>query len=331
MRAVVLREHGGPDVLQIEEVPDPVPGPEEVLVAVRATALNRADVLQRMGNYPGPPADLEIPGLELAGTVVMRGERCQQLEVDAPVMGIVGGGAYAELVVVHERQLIPVPAAVGLDDAAAIPEVFLTAWDALVVQGGLTSGRRALVHAGASGVGTAAIQLAKAIGAFVAVTCSAGKVEACRALGADWVFGRSPNDWRGEALASVPGGFDVVLDVIGGDELDRNLDVVALQGRILQVGLMGGPVTPINLGKLMAKRAGIIGTALRVRPLEQKIALSQRFTREVVPLFETGALRPVIDTRFPLDEVAEAHRHMEANANVGKILLDIGAPSLPGL
>ena len=301
MRAVVLREHGGPEVLQLEDVPDPAPGPEEVLVAVRATALNRADVLQRMGLYPGPKAALEIPGLELAGTVVELGERCSHLAVGDQVMGIVGGGAYAERVVVHERQLMPVPEAVGVEDAAAIPEVFLTAWDALVVQGGLTSGRRALVHAGGSGVGTAAIQIAKAIGAFVAVTCSAGKVAACRALGADWVFERSPSDWRSEALGAVPGGFDVVLDVIGGEELDRNLDVVALQGRILQVGLMGGGVTPMNLGKLLAKRAGIIGTTLRVRPLEQKIALSQRFTREVVPLFETGAVRPVIDTRFPLD------------------------------
>jgi NADPH:quinone reductase-like Zn-dependent oxidoreductase len=251
------------------------------------------------------------------------GERCHDVAVGDHVMAIVGGGAYAERVAVHQRQLMPVPRAVGLEDAAAIPEVFLTAWDALVVQGGLTSGRRALVHAGASGVGTAAIQIAKAIGAFVAVTCSAPKMAACRDLGADWVFERSPHDWSADARQAVPGGFDVVLDVVGGDELDRNLDVVAVQGCIMQVGLMGGGVTPMNLGKLLAKRAALVGTTLRVRPLEQKAALSQRFAREVVPLFETGAVRPVIDTRFPLDQVAVAHEHMEANANVGKILLDV--------
>ena len=224
---------------------------------------------------------------------------------------------------VHERQLIPVPAGVPLADAAAIPEVFLTAWDALVLQGGFTSGRAALVHAGASGVGTAAIQLCKALGGSVAVTCSARKVDACRALGADWVFERSPSAWRDDAVAAVPTGFDVVLDVIGGDELDRNLDVVAPQGTIVQVGLMGGAVAQMNLGKLLTKRVQLVGTVLRARPLEEKIALSRRFTREVVPLFESGALQPVIDCRFPLEEAGVAHEHVGADANVGKVLLDV--------
>lgn len=310
-------------MLQIEEVPDPHPGPDEVVVAVAATALNRADVLQRMGLYPGPRAAQEVPGLEFAGTVVEVGERVDATSLGTPVMGIVGGGAYAERIVVHERQLIPVPPSVGLPDAAAVPEVFLTAWDALVLQGGLTSGRAALVHAGASGVGTAAIQLCKALGAFVAVTCSSGKAQACSDLGADWVFERSPHAWRDDALAAVPAGFDVVLDVIGGDELDRNLDVVAVQGSIIQVGLMGGAATSINLGKLLTKRIHLVGTVLRGRPLEEKIAVSRRFSREVVPLFDTGALRPVIDSRYPLSAIADAHRHMEADANVGKILIDV--------
>jgi putative PIG3 family NAD(P)H quinone oxidoreductase len=323
MRAIVLRGYGGPEVLQIEEVPDPEPGPEEAVVAVRATALNRADLLQRAGLYPGPPADLEIPGLEFAGTVLAVGPRVRAVHVGDSVMGIVGGGGYAERLAVHERQLIRVPSSVELADAAAIPEVFLTAWDALVLQGGLSSGRAALVHAGASGVGTAAIQLVKALGGFVAVTCSAGKAEACRRLGADWVLERSPHAWRDDALATRPQGFDVVLDVIGGDELDRNLDVVAPLGRIVQVGLMGGGTASIDLGKLLTKRVHLIGTVLRARPLEEKIAVSQRFTREVVPLFETGMLRPVIDCRFALHEVAAAHEHMAADANVGKILLDV--------
>jgi putative PIG3 family NAD(P)H quinone oxidoreductase len=323
MRAVVLREHGGTEVLRIEDVSDPEPGPEEALVAVRASAVNRADLLQRMGLYPGPPAELEIPGLELSGTVIGIGERVRSVGVGDQVMSIVGGGGYAERAVVHERQLMPVPEGVALADAAAIPEVYLTAWDALVVQGGFTSGRVVLVHAGASGVGTAAIQLVKALGGSVAVTCSARKAEACTALGADWVFERSPHAWLDDAKAAVPQGFDVVLDVIGADELNRNLEVVAPKGTIMQVGLMGGGDAPMQMGLLLGKRVRLIGTVLRARPLEEKATLSQRFTREVVPLFERGAVAPVIDRRYPLEEVALAHDHVGADANVGKVVLDV--------
>jgi NADPH:quinone reductase-like Zn-dependent oxidoreductase len=273
--------------------------------------------------YPGPKADVEIPGLELAGTVIAVGERCQSATIGDQGMAIVGGGADAERVAVHERQLIPVPVLVGLDDAAAIPEVFLTAWDALVVQGGLTSGRWALVHAGASGVGTAAIQIAGAIGARIVVTCSAGKIDACRELGADLVLERSPADWAGELASALPGGVDVILDVIGGDETDRNLASVRPRGTIVQVGLMGGGRTPVNLGLLLVKRVTWIGTTLRARPIEEKIAICQRFIAEVLPLVERGSLRPVIDSRYPLEAIADAHRHMEANANVGKILIDV--------
>jgi putative PIG3 family NAD(P)H quinone oxidoreductase len=324
MRAVVLRNHGGPEVLTIEDVPDPVPGTEEVVVAVVATACNRADVLQRMGLYPSPvPMADEIPGLELAGRVARAGPRVTLWQPGDAVMGIVAGGGYAEEVAVHERQLMPVPSALALADAAAVPEVFLTAWDALVVQGGLTAGRWALVHAGASGVGTAAIQIAKAIGARVAVTCSAGKIDACRQLGADYAFDRSPHDWLADARAAVPDGFDSILDVVGGDELARNVTAVARRGHIVQVGTMGGGAANIDLGGLMFKRASLTGTVLRSRPLEEKVALTRRFTAEMLPLFEAGALRPVIDSRFPLEQVADAHRHMETNANVGKILLDV--------
>lgn len=323
MRAVVLRSYGGPEVLGIEDWPDPVPGAEEVLVDVRATALNRADVLQRMGLYAGPPAAREIPGLEYSGTVAATGDRVSELAVGDEVMGIVGGGAYAERLTVHERQCLRVPAAVGLADAAAIPEVFITAWDALVVQGGLTSGRWALVHAGASGVGTAAIQIAIAIGARVAVTCSAPKMDACRRLGATVVLERSPADWLPALRDAVPGGVDVVLDVVGGDETDRGVDALALGGRIVQVGVMAGGGM-LNVAKLMPKRATVIGTVLRARPIEEKIALTRRFGAEMLPLFESGALRPVIDRRFPLAEIADAHAHMEANANVGKIVIDVG-------
>jgi putative PIG3 family NAD(P)H quinone oxidoreductase len=324
MRAITLPTHGGPEVLTLAEVDDPVPGPDEVLVRVAHSAMNRADTLQRQGGYPDPVRrSVEIPGLEFAGTVAAVGERVTRWALGDRVMGIEAGACHAELVVTHERQALPVPSTVDLADAAAIPEVFLTAWDALVVQGGLTSGRWALVHAGGSGVGTAAIQLAKAIGARIAVTCSAGKAEACRALGADLVLERSPADWAAALRSAVPEGVDVVLDVIGGEEADRNLQVVRPQGTIVQVGLMGGARTPVTLGLLLVKRVTWIGTTLRARPLEQKIAICQRFAAEVLPLFESGALRPVIDTRFPLERIADAHRYMEADANVGKILLDV--------
>jgi len=324
MRAVVLRSHGGPESLTIEDAPDPVGGPEDVIVRVRATALNRADLLQVMGLYPNPrPAALEIPGLEFSGTVQSVGDRVVMWKPGDEVMGIEAGGAYAELIATHERQLMKVPDSVGVADGAAIPEVFLTAWDALVLQGALTSGRWALVHAGASGVGTAGIQIAKAIGARIAVTCSAGKMDLCRSLGADLVLERSPADWLAEAKAAVPDGFDTILDVIGGEEIDRNLQAVALKGRIVQVGLMGGGNVPVNVGALMGRRATWNGTTLRARPVEEKIAVTRRFAAEMLPLFDTGQLRPVIDSRYPFDQIADAHRHMAANANAGKIMIDV--------
>lgn len=325
MRAVVLKSHGGPEVLTIEDVADPVPGPDEVVVRLAATALNRADLLQRMGMYPDPRGrSPEVPGMEFSGTVVARGERATMWQLGDRVMGIEAGGAYAEQIATHERQLMAVPASIDLVDAAAIPEVFLTAWDALVLQGGLTSGRWALVHAGASGVGTAAIQIAGAIGARIAVTCSAGKAQACRELGADLVLERSPHDWLADAKAAVPSGFDVVLDVIGGDEVDRNLQAVATKGTIVQVGLMGGGATSVNVGMLLMKRCTWVGTTLRPRPLEEKVAVTRRFAAEMLPLFAAGRLRPVIDSRFALDDIADAHRHMEANANTGKIVVTVG-------
>ncbi len=324
MRAVVLRDHGGPEVLTLEDLADPVPGPDEVVVEVVATAVNRADILQRQGLYPGPPAELEIPGLELAGRVEAAGERARLWSVGDEVMGIVAGGGYAERVAVHERQLLSVPRTIGLRDAAAIPEVWMTAWDALVVQGGLGSGAVALVHAGASGVGTAAIQVCVALRARVVVTCSAGKVEACEALGAERAVDHRSGDFVA-AVAEVTGGegVDVVLDVIGGDYLARNVEALRVGGRIVQVGVMGGVEATFPVGALLPKRASVIGTVLRARPLEEKIALTQAFGRAVLPLFEGGVVRPVIDRRYPLADVAAAHRHVESNATVGKVLLDV--------
>jgi putative PIG3 family NAD(P)H quinone oxidoreductase len=325
MRAVVLRSHDGPDSLVIEDVPDPEMGADEVLVDVHTTALNRADLLQTLGLYPDPRSvELEIPGMEFSGTVAAVGRRVTRWHVGDEVMAIDAGGGYAERIAVHERLLMAVPPSVGVADAAAIPEVFLTAWDALVVQCGLTSGRWALVHAGGSGVGTAGIQIAKAIGARIAVTCSAGKVEACRALGADLVIDYGSQDYVAEIQAATGGvGADVILDVIGGDYVDRNLRAVAVQGHIIQVGLMGGGNSSVNVGLLLGKRATMIGTSLRGRPIEQKASLVQRFIREMLPLFDSGALRPIIDSRYPLEEIADAHRYMASNANTGKILVDV--------
>jgi len=325
MRAVVLTQFGGPEVLQIVDIPAPKPGPEEVLVQVRATALNRADLLQRRGLYPNPFPDAhDVPGMEFSGTVASVGERVRVWHEGDEVIGIVSGGAYGEQLVVHERQAMRIPAGVSLADAAAIPEVFITAWDAIVVQGGLTSGRWVLVHAAASGVGTAAVQIAKAIGARVLATCSAGKVAAVRALGAEVVVDYAAADFV-QAVRDATGGrgVDVICDVVGGDYLDRNVAAIAVKGRIVQVGVMAGGAVTFNVGALLPKRASIAGTVLRARPLEEKIAISQRFATEVLPLFESGALRVVIDSRYRLDDIAAAHAYMETNANVGKILIDV--------
>jgi putative PIG3 family NAD(P)H quinone oxidoreductase len=294
-----------------------------VRVRHEACGLNFIDVYQRTGLYNNPlPL---VPGMEGAGIVEAVGDRVTSWRVGDRVMGIESGACYAEYVVTHERQALPIPATVAMEDAAAIPEVFLTAWDALVLQGGLTSGRWALVHAGGSGVGTAAIQIARAIGARIVVTCSQRKMEACSALGADEVLERSPADWLSALQSTHRDGVDVVLDVVGGDEADRNLRAVRTRGTVVQVGLMGGGSTTVNLGVLLTKRVTWIGTTLRARPLEEKLAVCRQFAEEILPRFDDGSLRPVIHARFELADAADAHREMEADANVGKILLDIAS------
>ena len=324
MKAVILDGHGGPEVLTVADVPDPTAGPEDVLIKVHSSALNRADLLQRMGLYPVPPGASAVPGMEFAGTVMATGCAAHQWKAGGEVMGITSGGAYAEQVVVNQRQLMAVPSSVPLADASAIPEVFLTAFDALVPQGGLTSGRWALVHAGASGVGTAAIQICKAIGANVIVTASAGKVQRCLDLGADRAVDYKTEDFA-EAVQEVTGGrgVDVVLCVIGGQYTIRNIQSLRVGGRLVQVGVMGEGKVELPLGMLLPKRASIIGTVLRSRPLEEKAALTQRVAAELLPLFETGKLQPVIDSRFPVEQISDAHAYMETNANVGKILIDL--------
>ena len=322
MRAVVIDEHGGPEVLTIREVPDPMPAPGEVLVDGGGTSCNRADLLQRMGLYPGPPMDHEIPGLEFAGYVVALGEGVTRWAVGDAVMTITAGGGYAERAVVHEDQAVRVPEGVSLDEAGGLPEVFITAWDALVLQGGLAEGGTALVHAGAAGVGTAAIQLCRMLDVEVIVTASAGKLNRCLALGAAAAVDYRSDDWVAKVAERTGGrGVDVVLDVVGGDYLDRNLDCLATGGTIVQVGVMGGGQATFGLAKLLFKRASVVGTTLRARSLAEKVAVSRAFEQRVVPAFEDGRLTVVVDSRFALDEVVEAHVHMESNTSVGKILL----------
>ena len=333
MKAVVITTHGGPEVLQVQDVPEPEFGPDEVLVDVAFSAMNRADLLQRMGLYPapGPKPTHEIPGLEFAGKIAAIGSRVPGpasagtgWAVGDEVMGILPGGAMAQQAVTHERMLQRVPATVNLDQAAAIPEVFMTAHDALVVQGGLRPGAKALVHAGASGVGTAAIQICKAIGAQVAVTCSASKMSACADLGADLVIDYASQDFAQEIASWTNGrGVNVVLDVIGGDYLKLNIDSLAVQGRIIQVGVMSPEKASFSLGMLLPKRAALIGTVLRSRPIEQKIEANQRFVSELLGFFDSGVLRPVVDSTYPLAQIAAAHEYMATNANVGKILIAV--------
>ena len=325
MRAVVLTEFGEPDVLRIADIGVPTPADDEVLVKVAATALNRADLLQRRGLYPNPfAAEHNVPGMEFAGTVAAAGRRATRWKSGDQVMGIVSGGAYAEYLTIPADQAMRTPRGMALVDAAAIPEVYITAWDALVLQGGLTPGGRALVHAGASGVGTAAIQICRAMGAWIAVTCSTNKVQACRHLGANLVIDYSKDDFAAAIAQAAAGqGVDVVLDVIGGDYTVRNVACLALKGRIIQVGTMAGPSTNFNVASLMPKRASITGTVLRPRPPAEKIVVSRAFADALLPDFDAGVLKPVIDMRFTLEQIVEAHRHMEANANIGKIVVTV--------
>jgi putative PIG3 family NAD(P)H quinone oxidoreductase len=242
------------------------------------------------------------------------------------VMGIVSGGAYAEYLTIPAAQAVRTPRGMALADAAAIPEVFITAWDALVLQGGLQPGQTALVHAGASGVGTAAIQICRAMGARIVVTCSTAKVQACRDLGAHLVVDYTADDFAAAVAAFTDDrGVEVVLDVIGGDYTVRNVACLARKGRIIQVGTMAGPSVNFNVASLMPKRASITGTVLRPRPKEEKIAVSQAFAEALLPDFDAGVLKPVIDSRFTLDRIVDAHRHMESNANIGKVVVTVAS------
>ena len=323
MKAVVLEKYGGVEELRIKSVPDPQPEAQELLIKVHSTALNRADILQRMGLYPAPPSTYEIPGLEFAGIVKETGSEVTGLSIGDKVMGIVTSGAYAELLTVHHRQVMVIPESLTTQQAAAIPEAWLTAYDALVDKGGLQKHQTCLIHAGASGVGTAAIQIAKRLGAKVAVTASEAKIASCMALGADRGI-----DYRQEDFVEVVqtwtkgNGVDVVIDLVGGSYLQRNVKAVSTKGTIVQVGLMGSGKPELDLGTLLRKRITLIGTVLRSRSLEEKTALTQNFSNHLLPEFDSQ-FKTVIDSVFPFESIAEAHTRMENNLNTGKIVIDI--------
>lgn len=324
MRAVRITEPGGPDVLRVGEVDRPEPGPGQVRVRVRAAGVNRADLLQRRGLYPAPPGwPADVPGLEFAGEVDALGESVAERRLGDRVMGLVGGGGYAEHVVVHEREAIPVPDALSWEEAAAVPEVFVTAHDALFTRGRLAEGETVLVHAVGSGVGTAALQLAKAAGARVLGTSrTRWKLDSAAELGLDVAIDAGAEDFADAVLDATGGrGVDLILDLVGGGYLPRNLAILAILGRIVVVGLTAGAFAEIDLGVVLRKRLTMVGTSLRTRSLEEKIAAVQAFSREVLPLLAEGRIRPVLDATIPMADAAQAHRRMEANQNFGKIVL----------
>lgn len=326
MRAVVIARAGGPEVLELREgIPLPDPGAGEVRVRVHATAVNRADLMQRAGRYPAPPGSpRDIPGLEYAGVVELSGAGVRRWRAGDRVMGIVGGGGYAEAVVVHEDEALPVPDALSLTEAAAIPEVFLTAHDALFTQASLAAGETAVVHAAGSGVGSAAVQLAHAAGARVVGTArSPWKLERARTLGLDVAVDARHQDFVEAVMAVTDGrGADVILDLVGGDLLGRNLEAAAEGARVIVVGLVGGATAPLDMRLLMRKRALVRGTVMRARSLADKIAVARAFERDAIPLLAAGRIVPVIDRVLPAGEAARAHELLERNETFGKVVLD---------
>lgn len=324
MRAVVITRPGGPEVLELQERPMPEPGLGQVRVRVRASALNRADLSQRMGNYPAPPGSpADIPGMEYAGEVEAVGAGSTMWPVGSRVMGIIGGGGHAEYVCVHEREVLPMPHELTFEEGAAIPEVFLTAYDALFRQLDVRIGERVLVHAIGSGVGTATLQLAWLAGVTVYGTSrSVAKLERAKGLGLVHAIDASSKDWpsRVEALAGT-NGVHAVVDLVGGDYLRDNVRLLALRGRLLVVGLTAGSRSELDLGVVLRKRLRIIGTALRSRPLEEKAALAREFSQRVIPFFESRQLRPVIERVVPFERIADAHAEMASNTTFGKLVL----------
>jgi putative PIG3 family NAD(P)H quinone oxidoreductase len=322
MRCIEIVRPGGPDVLRLVERPDPRPGPRELLVRVTAAGVNRPDVMQRMGKYPPPSGTTDIPGLEIAGIVEDANGSSRWRKGDA-VCGLVSGGGYAELCTVPETQALPVPAGLSPVEASAVPETFFTVWTNVFERGRLASGETLLVHGGTSGIGTTAIQLARARGSRVLATAGSDeKVRACVQLGADAAFNYRTEDFVARTKELTGGrGADVVLDVVAGDYVPRNLDALALEGRLVIIGLQGGAKSQVNFGIVLQRRLTITGSTLRARTVQEKGRLAREVEQHVWPLLASGTVKPIIHATFPLARAADAHELIESGAHVGKIVL----------
>jgi NADPH:quinone reductase len=325
MTAIAISTPGGPDALVPEQRPRPSPGTGEILVKVAAAGVNRPDVMQRQGLYPPPPGASDIPGLELAGTVVERGPGAERFTVGDGVCALVAGGGYAQYAVVHETNALPVPAPLSMVEAAAIPETFFTVWHNVFERGGLKRGETVLVHGGSSGIGTAAIQLAKAFGAGVIVTAgSAVKCQRCIALGADHAINYRTEDFVAITKSVTGGkGVELILDMVGGDYIERNYEAAAVEGRVVQIAFQGSPRANVDFRRIMLKRLMHTGSTLRSRAVAEKAAIARAIEEKVWPLIIAGRVKPVIDRTFPLAQAFEAHALMETSSHIGKIVLTI--------
>ncbi len=323
MKAVIADGAGGPDVLTFVDRERPEPGPGELLVRVRAAGINRPDVAQREGRYPPPAGASDVLGLEIAGTVEARGPDAQLFEVGARVMALVASGGYAEYAVVHETNALAVPTGMSDLEAGAFPETFFTVWTNVFDRARLRAGETLLIHGGTSGIGTTAIQLAKAFGATVIATAGTdAKVEACRGLGADTAINYRQTDFVEAVRAATDGrGPDVILDMVGGDYVQKNLRLAAVDGRIAQIAFLQGPKVSLDLTPLLVKRLTLTGSTLRARSVPMKAEIAEALAERVLPLLAEGRVRPVIDTVVPFAEVAAAHRRMDDGSHVGKIVL----------
>ena len=326
MTVVAISQPGGPEVLVPETRAVPVPGTGELLVKVAAAGVNRPDVAQRSGAYPPPPGASDLPGLEIAGEVVAIGSGVTKHKTGDMVMSLVAGGGYAEYCIAPDAQAIAIPKALSMIEAGAMPETLMTVWHNVFERGGLKSGETLLIHGGSSGIGTMAIQLAKAFGAKVIVTVgSQDKADACLKLGADRAINYKTQDFVAEVKQATEGrGVELILDMVGGDYIDRNYDVAAIDGRIVQIAFLGGPKATVNFAKLMMKRLHHTGSTLRPRSAADKAAMVAAIEAKVMPLIRDGHIKPLIDSEFALQDAAAAHRRMETSEHIGKIVLKAG-------
>ncbi len=323
MTAVAITKPGGPEVLQPETRALPKPGHGELLVKVVAAGVNRPDISQRSGSYPPPPGASDLPGLEISGEVVAVGEGVTRHKIGDRVMSLVAGGGYAQYCIAQDAQAITVPDALTMHEAGATAETLMTVWHNVFERGGLTSGETLLIHGGSSGIGTMAIQLAKAFGATVIVTVGAqDKADACTKLGADHAINYKTQDFVEEVKKITDGkGVQLILDMVGGDYIERNYDCAAMDGRIVQIAFLGGPKATVNFAKLMMKRLHHTGSTLRPRTNADKAAMVAAIEAKVMPLIRDGKVKPLIDATFPLEKAADAHRRMESSQHIGKIVL----------